>query len=70
MTWEVIISRSAARALKTAPKNDRARILSALGGMEANPYAGDIAALRGVYKGAFRRRVGSWRLLFDVDATA
>ena len=67
MTWRVIVGRSAERALRSAPTQDKTRILKALTSMEIDPYDGDIAALRGVYKGSFRRRVGSWRLLFDID---
>jgi mRNA-degrading endonuclease RelE of RelBE toxin-antitoxin system len=36
--------------------------------MRENPYSGDIAALRGEYRGLFRRRVGSWRIIFELDA--
>jgi len=33
--------------------------------MRVNPYSGDIKFLRGA-AGALRRRVGVWRILFDV----
>jgi mRNA-degrading endonuclease RelE of RelBE toxin-antitoxin system len=36
--------------------------------MREDPYVGDIAALRGEYRGLFRRRVGSWRIIFELDA--
>jgi len=33
--------------------------------MERNPFAGDIQRLAG-HRTAFRRRVGDWRIFFDV----
>ena len=67
MTWNVIVARSASKTYKAMPKQDKARVLEALDGMEHNPHHGDIIALRGKYQGSYRRRVGSWRLIFDVD---
>jgi mRNA-degrading endonuclease RelE of RelBE toxin-antitoxin system len=42
-----------------------AEISAALEAMRANPYGGDVKFLRGT-GGALRRRVGSWRILFEV----
>ena len=67
MTWRVIVSRSAGKAVKAMPKRDAGRVLAVLESMESDPFAGDLAALQGVHKGSYRRRVGSWRVLFDVD---
>ena len=66
MVWEVVLGGSAKRALRKLPKDDATRIGAALKEMELDPFSGDITALRGVYKGSFRRRIGSWRLLFDI----
>jgi mRNA-degrading endonuclease RelE of RelBE toxin-antitoxin system len=33
--------------------------------MESDPFAGDVARLTGEHT-TFRRRVGDWRLVFDV----
>jgi mRNA-degrading endonuclease RelE of RelBE toxin-antitoxin system len=43
---------------------DRERIIRALDDMKTDPLAGDITALRGEYSGLYRRRVGSWRIIF------
>jgi mRNA-degrading endonuclease RelE of RelBE toxin-antitoxin system len=32
--------------------------------MEQEPLSGDVIPLRGPYEGSFRRRVGSWRIIF------
>ena len=37
--------------------------------MEQDPFAGDVATLKNE-RAAFRRRVGDWRIFFDVDPTA
>jgi mRNA-degrading endonuclease RelE of RelBE toxin-antitoxin system len=46
------------------PTRDRERIIRALDEMKTDPLAGDITALRGEYRGLYRRRVGSWRIIF------
>ncbi|MBI3668141.1 MAG: type II toxin-antitoxin system RelE/ParE family toxin [Acidobacteria bacterium] len=48
------------------PKRDRERILAALQAMRENPFGGDIAHLEG-QSAAWRRRVGNWRIFFDID---
>jgi hypothetical protein len=34
--------------------------------MKTDPLAGDITALRGKYSGLYRRRVGSWCIIFGL----
>jgi len=34
--------------------------------MKTDPLSGDIVALRGGYQGLYRRRVGSWRIIFEL----
>jgi len=48
------------------PAKDRDRILAVLVTMRDNPFQGDIQHLKNQVS-AFRRRVGSWRILFDPD---
>lgn len=52
------------------PDRDRARINRALNEMKADPLSGDIVSLKGEYRGQFRRRVGSWRIIFELNAEA
>lgn len=70
MNWAFQLANKAQRAFRTIPASDRERINKALNEMKIDPLAGDIVALRGEYRGQFRRRVGSWRIIFEVDATA
>jgi mRNA-degrading endonuclease RelE of RelBE toxin-antitoxin system len=46
------------------PTRDRERITRALDDMKSDPLTGDITVLRGEYSGLYRRRVGSWRIIF------
>jgi mRNA interferase RelE/StbE len=66
MPWDLVITKPAERDLKSVARNDHERINAAFEAMRANPYGGDIKFLKGT-AGALRRRVGSWRILFDVD---
>jgi mRNA-degrading endonuclease RelE of RelBE toxin-antitoxin system len=64
MEWTVVLAGPARKSLKHVPAGDRKRILAALGEMQQNPFQGDIRKLQGLP--GFRRRVGSWRILFEV----
>jgi mRNA-degrading endonuclease RelE of RelBE toxin-antitoxin system len=35
--------------------------------MRDDPFTGDVSSLRGEYQGLFRRRIGSWRVIFELD---
>ena len=48
-------------------KDDRERINAVLIAMRTDPLAGDVIPLRGQYAGSFRRRVGSWRIIFALN---
>jgi mRNA-degrading endonuclease RelE of RelBE toxin-antitoxin system len=63
--WRVVLAGPAQRSLKRTPSNDQARIRQALDAMEENPFQGDVRKLQGGREG-FRRRVGDWRIFFDV----
>src|SRR5436190_621492 len=64
VNWELDLARAAQRTLRAMPTRDRERLIRALGDMKTDPLAGDITALRGEYRGLYRRRVGSWRIIF------
>ncbi len=65
MQWAVVLSNRAERNLKRVPAADRARLLSAINTMRVDPLHGDVVKLKG--RGAFRRRVGSYRIIFSID---
>jgi mRNA interferase RelE/StbE len=64
MEWTVFLAGPARKSLKRIPAGDRTRILAALAKMQENPFQGDIRKLQGLP--GFRRRVGNWRILFEL----
>lgn len=64
MEWTVVLAGPARKSLKRIPAADRTRIVAALGEMQENPFRGDIRKLQGLP--GFRRRIGNWRILFEV----
>jgi len=66
MSWQLLLAGPARRALDRIPVPHQSRIVAALEQMQADPFQGDIVRLK-AQPTAWRRRVGSWRILFDVD---
>jgi len=64
MEWTVVLAGPARKAFKRIPAGDRKRIEAALQEMQQNPFQGDIRKLQGLP--GFRRRIGNWRILFEV----
>ena len=64
MEWTVVLAGPAQKSLKRIPVGDQTRILAALGEMQRDPFQGDIRKLQGLP--GFRRRVGNWRVFFDI----
>ncbi len=67
MKWELLIANPARRAIRDMPRDDSRLIDDALEEMRSDPYSGDIKLLKGTDR-AWRRRVGAWRIMFDVRA--
>lgn len=65
MPWNVELIRSAEKALAKVPAKDQKHLIAALRSMSNDPYGGDIVRLHN-QPGAWRRRVGNWRILFDL----
>jgi mRNA interferase RelE/StbE len=55
------------RDLRHVPSDDLKRLNVAFDDMADDPYGGDTRMLRGT-GGAFRRRVGDWRIVFELHA--
>lgn len=66
MSWTLRIARRAEKSLVKSPAKDRARLVAALGEMQDDPFAGDVARLQGEDH-TWRRRVGNYRIIFGVD---
>lgn len=66
MAFVVHLAHRAEKGLRGLPAADASRILAALEEMEIDPLTGDIVKLKGM--DAFRRRVGSYRIIFSINA--
>ena len=65
--YELRLERRPSKSLRGLPEPGRFRIVSALDEMQRDPFSGNVKALRGEWKGFFRRRVGDYRILYGVD---
>jgi mRNA-degrading endonuclease RelE of RelBE toxin-antitoxin system len=65
--WTVLVAKPAQKRHAKFPAKDQARISMAIAQMAADPFAGDVLKLEGA-GGRWRRRVGSYRIFFSVDA--
>jgi len=66
MNWNLIVAEPARKELKRLDPPDRDRILSVIREMVNDPHAGDVARLKGE-RFAWRRRVGVFRIIYDLD---
>ena len=66
MKWNLLVTGPAQKQLRRIPERDRERVKTALLAIEDEPFSGDLVRLR-AQPAAWRRRVGSYRILFDVD---
>jgi mRNA interferase RelE/StbE len=65
MTYSVSIKQSAAKALARIAHDDQLRIIEAIDQLGVNPAAG--GALKGEYAGLRRIRIGSYRVVYEVQ---
>jgi len=65
MTWSVTLGKNAAKQFKRLPPNLQGFVLKRLQEMRADPFSGDVIALKGKqWKGRYRKRVGRYRIIF------
>ena len=63
--WHVFVPKPVLRGLARVPAGDERRIWAALDAMQSNPFGGNLKHLFGAQ---YRRRVGAYRIIFEVDA--
>lgn len=66
--WTVSIAKKAEKAILRAPRHERERLRAAVDSLAEDPSSGDVLPLKNE-RAAFRRRVGDWRLFFDLYHT-
>lgn len=68
MNWVIDLSASAQKDLRSIPVNKQRPLIKAINSMETDPLLGDVKPLKGsAWKGRFRKRVGSYRIIFTID---
>jgi mRNA-degrading endonuclease RelE of RelBE toxin-antitoxin system len=68
MIWVCNFTQDAQTDLEALPRAIQKRVARAVDIMETDPFRGGVKALVGPeWKGVFRRRMGSYRLLFTAD---
>ena len=71
MNWAIELSASAIKALQKLPRDRQAQIVRTIDQMEVDPLAGDVKPLQGTeWKDRYRKRVGSYRIIFTIDRKA
>jgi mRNA-degrading endonuclease RelE of RelBE toxin-antitoxin system len=71
MSWAVELSASAIKEFKKLPRDRQAQIERAIDEMESDPMAGDVIPLKGIeWKGYYRKRVGTYRIIFTLNRKA
>jgi mRNA interferase RelE/StbE len=66
MKWGLAITNRAERQLRRLSASELEQINHAFSAMCDDPFKGDVKFLKGI-EGAFRRRVGNWRVLFELN---
>jgi mRNA interferase RelE/StbE len=65
VTYSLRIKESAAKEIRALPKNDRERVIVAIDALRDDPNQG--TQLKGSATGLRRIRVGSYRIIFEVQ---
>ncbi len=68
MSWTCRLSNQAAKQFRLLPKDRRNQISKAIDEMGMNPTSGDVRPIKsGKFRGALRKRVGRYRIVFSLD---
>ena len=68
MNWACELTKDAQKDLRGLPSPVQKRVARTIDQMAADPFQGNVKSLKGPeWRGVFRRRIGSYRILFTVD---
>lgn len=67
-TYRIVLHREAHQEIKALPKKVRAKVVEVIDGLRTEPRPPGASQLKG-RKGAYRVRVGDYRILYEVHAT-
>ena len=71
MSWACSLSRQAAKQLRSLPRDRLERIARAIDEIGEDPTLGDVRPVKsGRFKGALRKRVGPYRIVYSINPDA
>ncbi|MBX6423911.1 type II toxin-antitoxin system RelE/ParE family toxin [Thermosulfurimonas sp. F29] len=68
--FKVVVHKRAASYLKRLPKDQKERLKKALQDLGHNPFQSGVKAMVGEWRGYYRLRIGSFRVIFWLDRKA
>lgn len=71
MSFTCKLSRDAAKQLKKLPRKRQEGVARAINVLSEDPASGDVRPIKaGRFKGALRKRVGRYRIIFSLDPSS
>ena len=71
MSWACRLSRHAAKQLRSLPRDRLEQLARAIDEIGEDPTLGDVRPIKsGRFKGALRKRVGPYRIVYSIDPDA
>ena len=71
MSWACSLSRQASKKLRSLPRGRLEQVARAIDEIGEDPTMGDVRPIKsGRLKGALRKRVGPYRIVYSVDPEA
>lgn len=71
MNWACSLSRQAAKQLRSLPRDRLVQVARAIDEIGEDPTLGDLRPIKsGRFKGALRKRVGPYRIVYSIDPDA
>jgi len=71
MSWACSLSRQAAKQLRSLPRDRLGQLAQAIDDIGEDPTFGDVRPIKsGRFKGALRKRVGVYRIVYSIDPAA
>ena len=71
MSWACNLSRQAAKQLRSLPRDRLEQVARTIDEIGEDPTLGDVRPVKsGRFKGALRKRVGPYRIVYSIDPDA
>ncbi len=68
MSWVCSLSYQAAKQFRALPRDRQVQLAQAIDEMAQNPTLGNVRPIKsGIFRGALRKRVGPYRIIYSVD---